>query len=244
MSDSHAGGTIGTKTFVALMTIMIIAFLAGLLIMNSYYVSMQSELATTKDQVANLQQELSNLNQNYTLLMEAKNYLLTQVSDLSQQVNMTKIYSRTFAYSITMGYDNKTVYITDEWGNETVIPEPVATFGNVSLTPQTAEAVVAEPWSLPISRPQWIEGPIAGTPLPVLLQTSAVRAYFIQATTTWSTPDSWDLLESGYREHHDVYNVTMMGTVQILYFVQNKTINLALVDENSTIQSQVGLTLP
>ncbi len=185
MSEAPKGGTVGTKTFIVLMTVMIIAFLAGLLIMNNNYTSMQSELTATKAQVSALQSTLYNLNQNYTLLQEVRNYLLTQVDELTERENLTQVAVRTFSYSIAMEYDNKTLFFNDGMGGETAIRSPTAAFVTVELTPQAGESIVAEPWVTPLSAPQWLKEPETEAPVGIILHTNAVRAYFTPATFTW-----------------------------------------------------------
>lgn len=250
MSEGSAGKTVGAKTVIVLMTVLTAVFLVGLLIMNNYYTSMQSELSATRAQVSNLQTEvnnlqanLQNLNNNYTLLQEVRNYLLSQVSELSEKVNMSQAVSRTFSYNLVIEYDNKTVFVSDGMGNETSFKSPMATIRVADLAPQTGESPVADPWAAAVSRPLWLKEPVTENLSGIILYTSAVRNYFSLATSDWAYESSWQIVEAGYREYHDIYNITMTGTVQLLYFSHNKTVSLALIDSYD-ILSQFTLTLP
>jgi cell division protein FtsL len=244
MGEVSTGRTVGTKTFLVLMTVMIIVFLAGLLIMNNNYTSMQSELTATRAQVSSLESTLYNLNQNYTLLQEVRNYLLAQVDELTEQANLTQVVSRTFSYSIAMDYDNKTLFFDDGMGGESAIRSPTVSFVTVDLTPQTGESIVAQPWVAPLSAPQWLKEPETETPVEILLHTNAIRAYFTPATFSWEYDHSWDYVEDVYREHHDYFDITLTGTVQLLYFSQNKTFTLALFDNINNVIDQITLQLP
>jgi predicted signal transduction protein with EAL and GGDEF domain len=244
MSESSTGRGIGTKTFAALMAVMIIAFLAGLFIMNNNYASLQSELAATKSQVSSLQSTIYALNQNYTLLQEVRNYLLAQVDELTQRSNQTQVFSRAFSYRIDMKYDNKTLYFDDGLGGETSVATPTAEFVDAQLTPQGGETLVSEPWATPIYPPLWLKEPESQTPVALLLQTNAIRAHFATSAFTWDYTTSWDYVEAFYREHHDYYDITLTGTVQLLYFRGSSNVTFVIIDNASDTMDQFTLGLP
>lgn len=234
---------LGTKGFLALMAILIIAFLSGLLIMNSYYTSMQSELTATKAQVGSLQTSLYNLNQNYALLQQERDRLITQVGELSSQVNLTQVASRAFSYNITIEYDNMTRYVAGPYGEETISRSATAAFKSAELAPQGVESVVADPWSAPLSMPYWLKEPETGQALGIILQASAIRAHFSPATNSWVLTDFADEVGVGYRVHHDFYTVTMTGSLQLLYFTHNRTVTLALIGTDDGVMGQIELPI-
>jgi len=243
MGEVSGGRSVGTKTFLVLMVVLTVAFLAGLLIMNNNYASLQAELTASKAQASSLQSTLYSLNQNCTLLQEIRNSLLAQVNNLTEQVNQTQVVSRTLGYSITMSYDNRTLFYNDGMGGERAVKSPMVEFSNVTLTPQTGESVVPEPWSMPPSGPQWLEEPETEGPVGIILYTGAIRTYFAPTGFTWHYTYSWDYVEDVYREHHDYYDTTLTGTVQLLYFSQGRNVTLVLMGSAGDLMDQATLDL-
>lgn len=250
MSEGSAGKAVGAKTVIVLMTVLTAVFLVGLLVMNNYYTSLQSDLASARGQVSDLQTQVNslqtnlyNLNANYTLLQEVRDYLLSQVNELSERVNDTRVVTRTFGYNIVVEYDNRTIIVSGGMGNDTYFKSPTATIISAQFSPQTVESQVADPWAAPLSRPHWLKEPVTESLAGIILQTGALRSYFSPDTYDWVYESSWQVVEPGYTEYHDIYSITMTGSVQLLYFSQNKTVSLALIDSYE-ILDQTALTLP